>query len=175
MTPTKSMTDSIADAVSKGQTDRVLALLDSGADINTANAAGLTLLMLAAKKGCLEIVRALLDRGAAVNTQATYYGWTALTYAANAGHEEIVRLLLEQGAALNAKAVRGKTALVVAADRGHTAVVAALLEAGADASAPPDHHGWTALGRAVKNRHFEVVLLLQAAEAEQRKRDNNNL
>lgn len=163
MTPTSSH---IADAISKGQTERALSLLDGGADINTASASGLSLLMLAAKKGHLEIVRVLLDRGAAVNWLATYYGWTALTYAANAGHAEIVCLLLEHGADPAVKAVRGKTALVVAADRGHTAVVAALLEAGTDASAPPDHHGWTALGRAIRNGHSETAQLLRRAGAE---------
>lgn len=74
-----------------------------------------------------------------------------------------MRLLLEHGTDPEAKAVRGKTALVVAADRGHTAVVAALLEAGADASAPPDHHGWTALGRATRNGHTEAAHLLRQA------------
>ncbi len=171
MTPTSS----IADAISKGQIERALVLLDSGADINTFNASGLTLLMLAAKKGQREIVQALLDRGAQVNTLATYYGWSALTYAANAGHEEIVRLLLEYGADPDAKTVRGKAALVLAADRGHTTTVAALLEAGVNPNTPPDHHGWTALQRAVKNGHFEAAHILRAAGAEWIERTSHNL
>ena len=160
------MNEPFFDAVAKGQTPRMLLLLKSGLDVNTRNSEGMTALMLAAKKGHTDTVQALLDREADINAQATYYGWTALAYAANQGHEQIVRLLLARGADPNLKAERGKTALVLAADRGHTTTVIALLNKGANACAARDHHGWTALGRAVRNGHIEVEKVLRDAGAE---------
>jgi len=143
----------------------VLSLLKSGIDVNALNSVGMTALMVAAKRGNTETVQALLDREADINAQATYYGWTALAYAANQGHEKIVRLLLAHDADPNSKAERGKTALVLAADRGHTATVIALLSKRADACAARDHHGWTALGRAIKNGHLEIAKILRDAGA----------
>ena len=84
----------LIDAAGKGDTARVNALLNKGADVNAKDKAGWTVLMLASDKGHTEIVKALIDKGADVN--ATYNGKTALMYASDKGHTEIVNVLRQE-------------------------------------------------------------------------------
>ncbi len=74
-------------------------LLERGADVNAADAAGRTALMLAAASDAIPVdaVKALLAKGANVNA-ATPTGETALTFAKARGNTPIVDLLLKAGA-----------------------------------------------------------------------------
>ena len=56
-------------AVSRGETEKVKALLESGADVNAKYMDGETALMAAALKGHTDTVKALLDAGADVETK----------------------------------------------------------------------------------------------------------
>ena len=70
-----------------------------GANVNAANAAGLTSLMLASAKGHTEILHVLLQLGgAAVDAASPLRGTTALMLACMSGHLDNVRLLLQHGA-----------------------------------------------------------------------------
>jgi ankyrin repeat protein len=80
-----------------GDTARLTALLDAGADVDAADAHGWTALMLAAKRGHGDAVCLLLDRGATVNARNDHDG-TAIGYAAGRGHRAIVQALCEHGA-----------------------------------------------------------------------------
>ena len=71
--------------------------LDDGADPDTADRWGVTLLGHAAGRGDLEAVRLLLDRGARVDG-ASDAGNRPLMMAAAGGHLEVMILLLDQGA-----------------------------------------------------------------------------
>ncbi len=106
---------------------------DRRLNVNRANGAGETPLMLAALKGQQEWVRRLLLRGAYVN----HPGWTPLHYAASHPSEialPMVQMLLDQHAYIDAESPNGTTPLMMAAQYGTESVVITLLDAGADAS-----------------------------------------
>jgi len=98
-------------------------------DVNLANSAGETALMMAALRGQLDWVKKLLVRGAQINRE----GWTPLHYAATAADgESSIELLIKEGAELNARSPNGSTPLMMAARYGRESAVDALLKAGAD-------------------------------------------
>ena len=119
-------------AAYRGQTERTVALLDSGRfDIDQGNPEGFTALICAARKGHSNIVRVLLDKGAETSI-ANSYGFTALHISSQHGHIEVVKILVEAGAPLEATTLVGSTPLHQAAENGHASVIKVLTEAGAD-------------------------------------------
>ncbi len=98
-------------------------------DVNLANPAGETPLMLAALRGRLDWAQALLKRGAAVNRP----GWAPLHYACSGPDEGLVDWLLLQGAEIDARSPNGSTPLMLAAGYGGISSAERLLKAGADA------------------------------------------
>ncbi|XP_069685687.1 ankyrin-3-like isoform X5 [Periplaneta americana] len=145
-------------AARAGQQEKVIEYLDSGVDINTANANGLNALHLAAKDGHLEIVTDLLKRGATVDA-ATKKGNTALHIASLAGQEEVVKLLVKQGASVNVQSQNGFTPLYMAAQENHDDVVKFLLSKGANQSLATED-GFTPLAVAMQQGHDKVVAVL---------------
>lgn len=99
-----------------------------GLDADATNAAGETLLMMAALRGQLGAMRQLIARGAAINRS----GWTPLHYAASGTSVPAVKLLLEQGALIDAPAPNGNTPLMMAAGFGSYDAAVLLAEQGAD-------------------------------------------
>lgn len=97
-------------------------------DANAGNAAGETLLMMAALRGRLAAMRKLITRGAHVDKE----GWTPLHYAASGSEPRAVELLLEQGAAIDARAPNGSTPLMMAAGFGSIDAADLLARRGAD-------------------------------------------
>jgi ankyrin repeat protein len=97
--------------------------------IDKANAAGETPLMIAAMRGSLDWTRRLVERGAQVNRE----GWTPLHYAASGPDPAVLAYLLDRGAIVDARAPNGSTALMMAASYGPEPSVRLLLERGADA------------------------------------------
>ena len=112
---------------------RVLASHPSS-NIDQANAADETPLMMAALKGNLAAAQQLLSRAATVNRP----GWSPLHYAATGPEPELVRLLLDRGAAVDARSPNGSTPLMMAARYGSETSVEALLLKGASAFARND-------------------------------------
>jgi ankyrin repeat protein len=80
-----------------GETDQLAALLDAGLPVNLTNAAGDSLLILAAYHGHSRIVSMLLERGAD-SARINDRGQSALAAAAFRRSEQNVRALLEAGA-----------------------------------------------------------------------------
>lgn len=115
--------------------DAVPILLDKGADVNAANSAGTTPLLLAIRTaqfgqaGSFEknhqIARLLIDRGANVNANNNK-GETPLIMAAINCDDELVRFLLEKGANAKARDASGRTAERRARDIKCARVLAAL-------------------------------------------------
>ena len=97
-------------------------------DVNSANAAGETPLMMAALRGNLVQARALVARGAHIDRD----GWTPLHYAATGPSTELVAYLLDKGATIDARSPNGTTPLMMAARYGNPASAQLLLERGAD-------------------------------------------
>ena len=115
-----------------GSVSELRELLDRGLDPNTANPAGLTVLMMAAHNE--DKVRLLIERGARVNAKSKAR-YTALIIASlYRGSGEVVRLLLESGAEAQPTAplpVSSASPLFFAAASGDTDKVSMLLERGA--------------------------------------------
>lgn len=89
-------------AVLAGDLVKTASLLKSGADVNSSNDEGTSLLMHAASVGKLEVVELLIKSGANVNATDSR-GWTALmkalfNYDLNCGFQNVVRALIKAGA-----------------------------------------------------------------------------
>lgn len=87
----------VLDLARQGRTDRLAELLDAGVPVNLTNAAGDSLLILAAYHGQPETVRLLLDRGADT-ARVNDRGQTALAAAVFRQDAGIVEALLAAGA-----------------------------------------------------------------------------
>jgi uncharacterized protein len=95
--------------------------------VDAANKAGETALMMAALRGNEEWVRRLISSGAKINRA----GWTPLHYAASGGEPKLVALLLDQGADIEAASPNDTTALMMAAGYGAQDCAVLLLSRGA--------------------------------------------
>ncbi|MEI9811481.1 MAG: ankyrin repeat domain-containing protein [Acidobacteriota bacterium] len=118
------------EAIQKGDSGTLRALLDQGVNPNTKDEAGTPLLMQAVLYADAEMIGVLLSRGADPNT-TNAAGATALIWAA--GDPQKATLLIKAGANVNARSVLGRTALQTAsATDGAGDVVRQLLVKGAD-------------------------------------------
>lgn len=155
------------ESVNAGDVATLQRILSSGAYANVRDAAGNTLLMLAAQRGDLPMVRALIAAGAEVNA-VDAAGWSALPRAVynpalKRGFAEVVQKLIDAGASIEMPIAYGVRPLMLAAGYGETAVVEVLLKAGADVLAR-NEGGYTAL-MMVKQKHYvDVINLLHEAE-----------
>jgi len=185
--------DDILVAANGDDTAKVVDLLKRGMDVNTADAEGNTLTMIAARNGNLELLNFLLTNRANPQKRNRYGdnaimlatfrgnmegvrrlldagaspdndGWTAMHYAAFGGHGDIATLLIDRGADLDAIAPNGQTPLMFAAGGGNLALVQILVEADADMDVE-DYEGGTALMLALKNGHAAVVEYLRSEGA----------
>jgi ankyrin repeat protein len=116
----------------RDESPKVVALLLSwpGVDLDAANSAGETPLMMAALKGDLPVMNELLAKG----VPAHRTGWSPLHYAATGPSTDAVRLLLERGAPVDAESANRSTPLMMAARYGAEPSVELLVQRGADMS-----------------------------------------
>jgi ankyrin repeat protein len=161
------MSMELINAVNAGEISAVKRMLAAGADVNSRDAEGVTLLMLAAHSGDMAMVKTLIKSGADVNV-CDDRGWSALAKAVynpemKCGFVDVVNTLIEAGANIEAAIGYGVRPLMLAAGYGETDVVEALLKAGADVLAR-NEGGLTAL-MMVKQKHYvDVINLLHEAE-----------
>jgi ankyrin repeat protein len=161
------MSAELLEVVKSGDVNSARRLLVAGADINTRDGDGATLLMVASHAGNLPMVKALVEARADVNA-SDERGWTPLMKAAynaeqNRGFADVVQVLIDAGGNVEAPISYGIRPLMLAAGYGETAVVETLLKAGADVLARNDG-GFTAL-MMVKQKHYvDVINLLHEAE-----------
>jgi uncharacterized protein len=119
----------LADAVMRGDTARVRALLKQGVDVNAAQPDGMAPLHWAAQRGDLASAQVLVYAGARVDALTRNGNYTPLHLAAREGRGALVRLLLANGAdPLVVTSTGGATALHFAAGNGDAESVRALLE-----------------------------------------------
>lgn len=155
--------------VRNGDAKQISALVQSPADANRVNPAGVPLIMQAALHAGAPVVKLLLDRQANPNRENAL-GATALHWAA--ADPSIVALLLAAGANPNAKSKLGRTPLLVAAATpGNAASLRLLIANGADPKLV-DISGDGPLGNAASSGDPEMIRLLIAAGANVNERGN---
>jgi ankyrin repeat protein len=120
-------------AVMTGQTSHVKKYIESGEDVNQADADGRPVLFYAVKPVRKKIIYLLAEAGADIDKKIDPNNKTILMYAAEFGDTDAVRILADLGADVNLKeATDEKTALLLACWEGHEEIVRILLEKGAD-------------------------------------------
>jgi ankyrin repeat protein len=155
----------VADAAMRGNADGVRTLLKGGADVNAAQADGMTALHWAALNGDLPTMDVLLLAGATRDALTRVGAYTPLHLASQRGNAPAVKRLLDAGARVGALTTTGVQPLHLAAQSGNAAAVQALLDRGADIDAADKTHGRTALVFAVSKDRREALQLLAARGA----------
>jgi ankyrin repeat protein len=176
-----------------GDVARLQRLQQRGADINSVDKEGNSLLMLAIREEGYALAEYLAKNKANLDLRnrlgenalmlaafkgnqllvqtlveagadVNGTGWTPLMYAAFNGQLNSIEYLVEKGAQINATASSGSSALMLAARNGHSHVVRYLIGKKADLALQNGQHQ-TALDLAIKQDYADVVALLQAAGA----------
>ena len=148
----------LVDAARHSDRAALRALLDEGANVDTAEADGTTALHWASYRDDVASADLLIAAGADVDA-ANDLGATPLWAAGQNGSAAMVARLLDAGAEPNAPLLSGETPVMVAARSGSADVVRLLLDSGADLAARGPR-GQTALMWAVAQQHSDVVALL---------------
>ena len=155
----------VADAAMKSDAATVKTLLKGGADVNAAQADGMTALHWAALNGDQATMDVLLTAGATPEALTRVGGYTPLHLASQRGHGAAVAKLLDAGARPLPFTGTGVQALHLAAQAGSVEAVKALLDHGADINAQDKTHGRSAVVFAVSKDRREVLSLLVARGA----------
>jgi len=142
-------------AVTTGNVDIALLLLDHGAKVNTLDDEGWSPLHRASRCGRLDVLELLLEQQADVNIPGNDEQ-TPLYLASQDGKLEVARVLLRYGAAVDACNKNGRTPLIAASRLGYLALVRLLIQNGA-AMDSQDNKGWTPLQSASYYGHLDIV------------------
>jgi ankyrin repeat protein len=138
--------------------DIVQLLLDSGADVNAQNEAGLTPLFYACQANDVGIATCLLNHGAQPNI-GDKSGTTPLHWALSYGLPTLAIHLIEKGANVNAINKKyGETALMEAAAYNYHHSVALLIAKGAEVNIIA-RQSYSALSRAAGNDRDDIRIL----------------
>ncbi len=123
-------------AISSGKSGSFISLVDSGADVNSIDKDGKTMLQVAVEKSDLNTAEELIKKGANINVKCKYGVNTDVTPLITAVLKQdllSVKLLLKNGANINVKeSLTGATPLHIAVLEGNEDIVAALMYNGAD-------------------------------------------
>ncbi len=151
------MEQRIIQSVLNRQIKEVKALLQQGADPNTRNEKGDTLLFLAIDKKSLPIVKLLVEHGADVHARGRYHQ-TPLIRAVWKNALTIVKYLLPLSD-IEAEDKDGDTALIYAAEFNRLKIAKILIEHGAEIN-KRNRYQRTALHKAADRGYLEMVKLL---------------
>jgi ankyrin repeat protein len=155
----------LLNAVTRGHTAIIQALLAAKADVGLRNSFDFNAFTSAVAAGNQDVAALLLDAGAKIDDGAS--GLTPLAFAVSTGNTDMIRFLVKRGADVNHGAKRGEqTALISAILGAQIESVKALIELKADVNAKMKD-GTTPLKLARKGDQEEIVALLEAAGAKQ--------
>ena len=144
----KAQKMNIIQAVEKGRTEQVGQELKKGADVNTTDKNGRSLLLIATRNNDLNTAELLVKHGADVNQQDNIKD-SPFLYAGASGYLPLLKLYLANGARFDVFNRYNGTALIPACERGHVETVRLLANT---KGFPIDHInriGWTGLLEAV--------------------------
>jgi ankyrin repeat protein len=161
----------VADAVMRGDSAAVRALLAQKADVNATQADGATALHWAVYRADAALTELLLEAGANPKV-ANREGATPLSLACLNGNAVIIESLLKAGADPNEAMPRGETALMMASRTGNVAAMKVLLDRGAQLNAKETLRGTTALMWAADQGHSAAIRLLVERGADLDARSN---
>ena len=156
----------LADAVMRGDTAAIHALLTHGAEVNAPQGDGMTALHWAALHDDVTLAKTLIRAGADVSAVTRLDAYTPLLIAAANGSAALVGLLLESGADAKSATANGMTALMSAATSGSVGSVTWLLDRGADPNAKEFARQETPLMFAAVNNRAAVIKTLLAHGAD---------
>jgi ankyrin repeat protein len=152
---------SLTDAVKDGNRVAVRTLINQRANVNAAEADGMTPLHWAVRGDDLEMARVLIRAGANVKA-STRYGIAPVMLAAQNGNAAMLELLLKAGADANAAMAEGQTPLMTAARTGVPAAIKVLAAHGAQIDTAEQWQGQTALmAAALQNNAAAVRTLIE--------------
>jgi uncharacterized protein len=149
----------LIDAVKRGDTAGVRALLAKKVDVNAAGVDTSTPLDWAVKSNNLEMVNLLIDAGANVNAE-TRYKITPLSLACTNGNAAIIERLLKAGVDANGTSEEGQTALMTASRNGKVDAIKMLLSHGAKVNAIEPYKGQSALMWAAGEGNADAAAIL---------------
>jgi ankyrin repeat protein len=159
----------LVDAVKQGNAAAVKTLIAQHADVNAAEADGMTALHWAVRANDAPTVQMLLRAGAKVNATSRY-GMTPILLAAQNGDPTVVAALLKAGANPNSALPEGETALMTAARTGNVDSIKLLVETGAKIDARENWQGQTALMWAAAQNNAAAVRTLISLGADKNER-----
>ena|GEM_PF-2023418 len=152
----------LIDAVNNGRIEEVKGFSDRGASVDTTNAQGDSLLLIAVKEGDPEMVKPLLERGADplhVGSDG-FIVWHWVPFGCSLGCSlEIACLLLPLNPHIDTKADNGATPLWYALMDDCMEVAEFLLVRGTDPNSS-NGHGWTGLHEMASDGNEQGVRLL---------------
>jgi ankyrin repeat protein len=150
----------VADAAMRGDRAAVQTLLRQGADVNAAQADGMTALHWTALNGDLQSTNLLLVAHAKTGALTRLGAYTPLHLACSRGRGAVVARLLEAGSDPNALTGTGVQPIHLAAQAGDADAVRALLGRGARVNARDETHGRTPLVFAVAAQRLDAMKVL---------------
>ncbi|MFB6456824.1 ankyrin repeat domain-containing protein [Chitinophaga sp. Hz27] len=159
--------DTLIDQVTHNQLQAVEKALQQGVAVNTQDAKGHSLLLLAVHGRQYEMAKLLVTHDADVNLQDNIQD-SPFLYAGATGQNDMLKLFLEHGARFDVFNRYNGSALIPACERGHIETVRLLANT---QGFPIDHInrlGWTGLLEAIilgdgSQKYQEIVKILMAA------------
>src|SRR5262249_36737839 len=103
----RAANESLWEAARAGDTTRITAALEQGADVNAKARYDVTALIFAASNGRLDAVRLLVARGADVNAQDTFYRARAAEMALTNGYADVAIFLVQNGSDADGALIAG--------------------------------------------------------------------
>jgi ankyrin repeat protein len=197
----KDPLESFFEAIRNDRIDMVRRWLQRGMDVNSFDARGDPILLIAVRHGSSKVIADLLAaqqvrvdalnrvgetplmiaalRGDLViarrlvelGAQVNRPGWTPLHYAATGGHVAMTRWLLEESAYIDADSPNGTTPLMMAARQGRQTVVELLISEGADPTAR-NEAGFTVTDYLDRNGLLELARRAEVAARAFRKQSD---
>jgi len=148
--------ESLLELIAAGRTDEVRRRFANSADLNQKNAAGQSLLHIAALKNDAQMVELLLSLKADPEIKNNA-GETPMAAAVNAGCLDAVRVLAEHGAQIFASNALGRTVYTMARERDADTLAAILAPS---TVAQQDTEGRTALHHAAANLDEKAISII---------------